>query len=311
VVSFIIFVKITLFGRVPRGKPMQQQQLQWRRRQSTYFLDYESSDTNWVASASAGTPGMPGTLKLQCTHRHRRGKRRGKRCRQQTNYDYRVCDDHLMRVKHLKVKKSRLENGAGLGLFAASASASAAAGSSIVVFRRGEIIGEFAGELIDNAEYERRYGSQNGFARYVVGQGANLSHDESFARTALSYANDGVNLKDPLMRRNYVFKSGTHVVWHDTEWPHVINCVCDLNQDKDRACLVALCDIRNDEELLWSYSGSHLPSKDERGEWVKSTAATAAADEPVDSYWFGWFGLAESETGCADVSVKTRDVKFS
>lgn len=218
-------------------------------------------------------PPEPGSQhRQQCTHRHRRGKRRGQRCRSSSGYDYRYCDHHLDVVHGLRVGNSRLGRNAGLGLFATAP------------FRHGQTIGVFAGEIIDNAEYMRRYAATSGFARYVVGLGPSHSHDESIYRTALSYANDGVNLRDVMMRRNYVYRDGSHVVWHDRDWPHVINCVCDSTPDGSRACLVSVGDIGVGDELYWSYSGSHLPSKDASGNWV---TVSATSQEPVDAYWYG------------------------
>jgi len=248
------------------------------------ILDYEAPD----AAEAVGGSSRASTLRTQCTHRHRRGRRRGKRCRQLTNFDYRLCDEHLRKVKHLRVAPSKMGSRAGLGLFACGSSGD-------VVFRHGEEIDCFAGELIDNVEYARRYASTNGFARYVVGMGPDWSHDESYARTALSYANDGVNLEDPMMRRNFVFKTGTHTVWHDISWPHVINCNCDTSpRNNERACLIAVGDIHDGEELLWSYAGTNAPSKDEYGEWVTAAGGSGSeSSEPVDGYWRGYMEYAE------------------
>lgn len=247
------------------------------------LLDYEAPEPS-VAVAS------------QCTHRHRRGRRRGKRCRRATHYDYRWCDDHLARIHHLRVAPSLLGLGrdiAGLGLFARGRPPHS---RHNVVFRRGDLIGVFGGELIDNHEYGRRYASTDRFARYVVGLDDATSHDETDVRSALSYANDGVNLDDPLMRRNYYFKGGgTHVVWHNTSWPYVINCACESTtggSEPARACLRAIGDICDGDELLWSYSGSHLPSRDVDGDWVRD----ATTGDPVDAYWFGSEAATTGET---------------
>lgn len=204
----------------------------------------------------------------QCSHLHNNGAR----CRSVSGYDYRFCDRHLLQHYHVVIQPSRIP-GAGLGLFAARC------------FRRGDLIGRFAGELIDNQEYERRYTQSSGFAPYVLGVDNNTSHDESVARTAFSYANDGVDLKDPWLRRNYIYRTGTHVVWHKPEWPHVINCVCDADrsgEDKQRACLYALGDIERGDELLYSYAGVNGPSKDENGEWIRDSQG-----QICDGYFYG------------------------
>jgi hypothetical protein len=97
-------------------------------------LDYEAPEAGW-------NKGGDGKEQQQCTHRHRRGRRRQKRCRQASSrYDYRWCDEHLDRVQHLRIGLSKIE-GAQLGLFATAA------------FSKGQVIGLFGGELIDNTEY--------------------------------------------------------------------------------------------------------------------------------------------------------------
>jgi len=258
-----------------------------RRRGTVTLLDYEAPDI----SPNRRVVDAGQLLRTQCTHRIRRGKRRGRRCPRITNTDYRICDKHLASVRNLRVSASRLGSSCGLGLFAVCDNISGDKG--IIVFKRGSIIDCFAGELIDNIEYARRYAHNGGFAQYALGVGDDLSHDESYARTALSYANDAVDTGDVMMRRNYVFPDGTHTVWHHPDWPHVVNCACDVtvpaaasvtaSSSQRRACLVALCDIRDGDEILWSYSGSCMPSKDKDGEWI----IDPATDMPVDAYWYG------------------------
>lgn len=228
-----------------------------------------------------------GLLQSQCNHIHKNGK--GRRCKNRTNYDYRLCDYHLLHDLNLLVAKSRIQS-ANLGLYSADHRLlpSGYMSQSLprdppplrhhhVVFNRSDLVGRFGGELIDNAEYERRY--SNGFGKYAIGITDDQSQDESVARTAMSYANDGVNLGDKQMRRNYSHH-GTHVVWHDLQWPHVINAYS--GSENNRVCLFAMCDLVHGDEILWSYSGSHNPSKDENGKWVID-----ATGEIVDLYWCG------------------------
>jgi hypothetical protein len=62
---------------------------------------------------------------------------------------------HLLHQKHLRVKKSTLRNG-GNGLFAINTKEPANA----VVFKKGETIIGYGGELLDDEELDERYGGK-------------------------------------------------------------------------------------------------------------------------------------------------------
>lgn len=272
-------------------------------------LDYKAPRESKLQEQAEEASKLMGTLVSQCNHIISRGKRRGERCRHLTEYDYRRCEKHLRRDWHVQVKSSNIRQ-AGLGLFAVDPDASCdcdCVHRRRIVFRKGDLIGCFAGELINSQEFQRRYGNEEyrNFAPYVLGVEEDKSHDESYARTAFSYANDGVNLKDPLLRRNYVYKTGSHVVWHQLEWPHVVNSFCDSNAETGRPSLYALGDICHGEEILWSYSGSLNPSKNERGEWVLD--ASKQNSQPQDSYFYGLLELSSNggHASTAPVSAST------
>jgi hypothetical protein len=270
------------------------------------ILDHKEPQDEKLAAQAKEASSLRGTLISQCNHIISRGKRRGQRCRHLTDYDYRRCEEHLRRDWHVAVRPSNIRH-AGLGLFAVDPEASCdcdCVQRRRVVFRKGDLIGCFAGELIGSGDFQRRYSNEkhNNFAPYVLGVDDDKSHDESYARTAFSYANDGVNLKDPLLRRNYVYKTGSHVVWHQLEWPHVVNAYCDSNSE-GRPSLYALGDICHGEEILWSYSGSLNPSKNDRGEWVLD--ASRQNSQPQDSYFYGLLELSGGSGGSAGLHGST------
>jgi hypothetical protein len=261
---------------------------------------------------------LNGVLRSQCSHRLSRGRRKGERCRHLTRYDYRLCDEHLAKDLGLVVARSRIQ-GAGMGLYAcdyrllprrylrtADERDPPNQRPSHRIFSRDELVGHFAGEIIDGDEYESRYKRFNGFAAYVLGITPKLSHDESMARTALSYANDGVDLADAQLRRNYFHKSGAHVVWHNLSSSAVINTYCKYDREHGRACLHTLGPVTHGEELLWSYSGEHQPSRDERGRWYlekdEVSKRVVAPPTPVDKYFFGLlhFGSTTAKSFCGD-----------
>lgn len=209
-------------------------------------------------------------------------------CDRLTLHDYRLCDTHLLETHSLLVAPSRIA-GAGLGLYAMDMSECDDAllehlwngpceysdawtqplhvNGDAVVFHRRELIGQFSGEIIPEYVYQSRYEHRHG--TYVVAIDDVYSHDESVFRTALAYANDGINLNDPLRRRNYIFRAGTHVVYHDLQWPHIVNAKCTRQVVHGLSQLVALGDIRHGDEILWSYDGHVTPHKSTRygGYW--------------------------------------------
>ncbi len=241
------------------------------------------------------------------------------RCYRMTTHDYRLCDHHLLWKRHLIVAKSRIPD-TGLGVFAViphllpenirkllregpydpSTYTPDLKKSDTVVFERGHTIGgqgsAFSGEIISETEYDIRYGETQG--EYVLGVNTDVNHDETRARTVLSFCNDGICIGDEYVRRNYIHKTGTHVVWHLLDWKHVINtaCNCDDNIQKF-ATLVAIGNICHGDEILWSYSGSHEPGKNRHGHWVFD------GSDVRESYWEEALGsglLTNNETVSSD-----------
>lgn len=259
-------------------------------------------------------------LRGQCQYNNRDTQQR---CKFLTTYDYRYCTHHLMQTHGVVVAPSRISPNAGLGLFVVNRSIINASDTDptetphirkdMVVVQRGKVVGEtltFVGEIINNAQYTSRWGDR--FAEYVLGIDDHYSHDETRARTCLSYANDGINTRDSLLRRNYVHPHGTHVVWHDPMWPHVVNAACcDYPYKHCHSgtvlCLQAIGDISHGEEVLWSYSGTFKPSKNGRGvdqwtRWMKD-------DSICDAYWYGL--LNENGNDGKPMAKKTKALRIT
>ena len=76
----------------------------------------------------------------------------GSQCKRTTVIGTRWCYSHLLKFKHLRIKKSTLPNG-GMGLYCVDCSS-----ENDIVFRAGDKIISYDGELIDKEELEDRYG---------------------------------------------------------------------------------------------------------------------------------------------------------
>ncbi len=217
------------------------------------------------------------------------------RCTEKTSYDYRMCSEHLLMCRHLVVAPSRIA-GAGMGLFAVDPSklpvgydmcTAPPRKAHVVVFRHNHTIGgagcTFAGETIDDQEFDVRYGDQLG--EYVLDMGGEhgFMHDESTARTCLSYANDAIDVRDALLRRNFVHETGRYTLWAAVDWPHVVNArSSQARVGGGIQCLKAIGPIAHGDEILWSYSGAHDASRLSNNVWT-----TGENNIVVDAYWHG------------------------
>jgi SET domain-containing protein len=92
---------------------------------------------------------------------------------------------HLLRQRKLRIKESTIP-GIGKGLFALD---KRAAGNAIL-FRRGEKIIVYDGEVVTQAQLQRRYG--NFTAPYAISQGK-FAEDSACRRGAGSLSNHAIN----------------------------------------------------------------------------------------------------------------------
>lgn len=127
-------------------------------------------------------------------------------------------------MKKVYVAKSTIE-GAGKGLFAK------------VDIQKGEVIGEYKGEVITDEEYDRR--TQEGLGNYGVDIGDGLILDCGQKMCPMGYANDAYGLKR-------VGKNNSYFI-----------------QDELRVFVVALRDIKAGEEIFVSYGRAYWKAQRE------------------------------------------------
>lgn len=138
----------------------------------------------------------------------------GARCRRKPCVDYRYCTQHLINVVHLYIGKNsrnlrrRRRQVEGRGLYAVSGSGDLKHAGidngipnvdrGIVVFRDGDLIDVYGGEMMSKNRIDRRYRDPNAVATYAI---TSRKHgvDAYCASTAAAYANDPYNpdLPDP------------------------------------------------------------------------------------------------------------------
>ena len=124
---------------------------------------------------------------IQCEARNADGHQ----CKKRSVVGTPLCWIHLLHQKHLRIKPSRY----GQGLFASDPKK----GEHAVVFRKGQTIIEYGGDVIDETEIIRRY---DGFtAPYGVGIGENVYKDGACNRGIGGLANH----RSPSQRPNAHF----------------------------------------------------------------------------------------------------------
>lgn len=145
---------------------------------------------NYFARPTDARPSFTCTLSSQrCTRRSRGGGR----CKQRVILGQPVCWVHLLRDFKLRVAPSRIPN-AGLGLFA---SATAAVRHPPVrraehrIFRAGDPVVEYTGEVLTPAQFDVRYPHRNG--PYVLGEVGSSMVDAACRRGVGSLANSHRN----------------------------------------------------------------------------------------------------------------------
>jgi hypothetical protein len=106
------------------------------------------------------------------SHQCEATNRNGHRCRRRTVIGVGLCWNHLLSIKHLRIKESSVEN-SGLGLFAMNS----AMPENAIVFKKGEMIIEYGGEDIDIEELNNRY--QDRTAPYGVQKKKDSTYNDS------------------------------------------------------------------------------------------------------------------------------------
>jgi hypothetical protein len=147
----------------------------------------------------------------------------GRQCRRKVCIGSPYCYVHLLHQKHLRVKKSTLQNG-GNGLFATNPKELANA----IIFKKGEPIIGYGGELLDDEELDERNGEDN-TAPYAVNTKEDTNRDCACERSAGSSANTSAG--------------------HN-------NAKFAVNRTRTEAKLVASKNIKNGEEIFLVYGRS-------------------------------------------------------
>lgn len=116
---------------------------------------------------------------LQCIDHTKNGSRCKRKCVIGSPY----CCTHLAYKHHLKIKPSNIPN-SGKGLFSIDPMS---ADPNEILFRKGDTICKYHGEIIDHAELVERYSNKT--PPYVVGISANRFEDGAKTRGIGSLAN--------------------------------------------------------------------------------------------------------------------------
>jgi hypothetical protein len=124
----------------------------------------------------------------RCTHVNEKTR---KRCKNTVCLGLPLCHVHLRTHNHLRIKDSTIKD-AGKGLFAYKS-----AQGRETVFRKDDIIAEYNGELLTDAEVGERYTEGDEYtAPYVVNFGEDKNLDGACIRYAAAFANHKKRKKD-------------------------------------------------------------------------------------------------------------------
>jgi hypothetical protein len=150
----------------------------------------------------------------------------GRRCTRTTCIGTPLCWTHLLSENHLKVQRSTIA-GAGKGLFAVHPRSS---NPNTILFKRGEVIVEYDGELISVGELNRRYDEPNAdhVAPYAYHQVGQLVLDAACKRSIGSLINHNVSRT----RKNAMF---------------------DYDARRKKVYVVATKGIHNGDEIFLDY----------------------------------------------------------
>jgi hypothetical protein len=166
----------------------------------TLFEFYIDGNTHWRGILSA--------------ERCRANTKTHVRCYRQTLFGLGWCYQHLMKLEHLRVKESSINN-SGKGVFACDPSKP----EGEPVFRGNQLICTYNGEIIDHDELEERYDVKTG--PYVVELDRNEYEDGALQRglgSCINHVTDNrVNAQLVLRRNNRVSIIATRIIRNGDE----------------------------------------------------------------------------------------------
>ena len=149
----------------------------------------------------------------------------GEPCKRRVVMGLPYCWNHLLLNKHLRVQKSTIPNG-GKGLFVINKKIN----NNTILFRKGDRIIEYSGEIIDDEELDRRYKDEA--APYTLEVEPDINIDCACARSAGGIANTKPS------HNNAVFR-------------------LDEQSRQHKVYLVATKNIRNNSEVFVSYGRTY------------------------------------------------------
>lgn len=164
---------------------------------------------------------------LQCAGVNKNGSQ----CRRTSVIGLPFCWTHLLNEKKLRIKPSNLPD-AGKGLFALKRNAEAGE----ILFRPGDTIIKYEGEVIDRPVLEQRYGEFT--APYGVQMYKGMFEDGACVRGAGNLANHATGSR--------------------------VNARLAINTRENRVLLKATKNIRNDQEIFINYGKDYSFSEGTR-----------------------------------------------
>lgn len=153
----------------------------------------------------------------------------GRRCSRRVCIGTPLCFSHLAQRYNVRIQPSTIA-GAGKGLFASNS----ALPDNAIVFRRGDVILEYKGELIEVRELERRYDEddEEHVAPYGYQTESNRVIDSACSRGVASLINHSNRAR-------------------------TINCEFDYDGDDRKLYIVATKNIKNGAELFVDYGPAY------------------------------------------------------
>ena len=147
---------------------------------------------------------VDGATRFQCTLASEqctaKNASTNQQCRNRSVIGVPLCWQHLKSQKHLRVKESTIA-GAGRGLFAQDSGS----GDNDIVFRKDDVIVAYSGDVIDNAELERRYGEYTAPYGIMLSRQSDKYEDAACRRGVGSLVNHSpanANVKLSVVARN-------------------------------------------------------------------------------------------------------------
>ena len=165
--------------------------------------------------------------KMQCTALNKNGK--GPRCKRDVVIGLDKCWIHLMKDHKLKIKETSLRGFKFKGLFAWDKTK----GDHAIIFKKGDLIVPYNGEVLTANEMEGRYGEgDENTAPYVIeNERTERYEDAACKRTAASISNQASGK----------FRNNAQLDFHPED------------TDDENIYLIATKDIKNKKEIFCDY----------------------------------------------------------